>query len=90
MYIIMMKKGKKYVKTLINFIDLENLSQLLINNPDMITLYQKSILLKFIRTYYLLDYLDPINILKKSSLLTKKQYKSILKIILLIIIQIIL
>ena len=73
------EKGKKYVKTLINFIDLENLSQLLINNPDMITLYQKSILLKFIRTYYLLDYLDPINILKKSSLLTKKQYKSILK-----------
>ena len=49
------------------------------NNPDIITLSQKRILLKFIRTFYLMDYLDPINILKKTSLLTMKQYKSMVK-----------
>ena len=73
------ERGKNEVETLIKFIDLENLSTLLINNPDLITLKQKTILLKFIRTFYLMDYLDQINILKKSSLLTTKQYKSMLK-----------
>jgi hypothetical protein len=72
-------EGKKNIEILINFIDLENLSSLLINNPDLITLRQKSILLKFIRTFYLMDYLDPINIFKKSFLLTTKQYKSMIK-----------
>ena len=72
-------EAKKNIEILIKFIDLENLSNLIINNPDLITLEQKSILLKFIRTFYLMDYLDPINILKKSFLLTTKQYKSMIK-----------
>ena len=73
------EKGKKYVETLIKFIDLENLSIIMNNNPDLITLSQKSILLKFIRIFYLIDYLDPINILKKGSLLTMNQYKLMMK-----------
>ena len=73
------EEAKKNIEILIKFIDLENLSNLIINNPDLITLEQKSILLKFIRTFYLMDYLDPINILKKSFLLTTKQYKSMIK-----------
>ena len=72
-------EAKKNIEILIKFIDLENLSNFIINNPDLITLEQKSILLKFIRTFYLMDYLDPINILKKSFLLTTKQYKSMIK-----------
>ena len=71
--------GKENIKTLINFIDLENLSRLLIISPELITYSQKSILLKFIRTFYLLDYLDPVNYLKKEHLLTTKQYKFMLK-----------
>ena len=72
-------EAKKNIEILIKFIDLEKLSNFIINNPDLITLEQKSILLKFIRTFYLMDYLDPINILKKSFLLTTKQYKSMIK-----------
>ena len=73
------EEGKKNIETLINFIDLENLSRLLTNCPQLINCKQKSILLKFIRTFYLLDYLDPVNYLKKAHLLTTTQYKYMLK-----------
>ena len=73
------EQGKKDLETLINFIDLENLGIIIMNNPHLITLNQKRILLKFIRTFYLMDILDPINILKKSSLLTMRQYKLMVK-----------
>ena len=73
------EEGKQNIEKLINFIDLENLSRLLIKSPQLINFKQKSILLKFIRTFYLLDYLDPVNILKKRHLLTTKQYKIMLK-----------
>ena len=73
------EEGKENIKILINFIDLENLSKLLIQSPELITFSQKRILLKFIRTFYLLDYLDPVNYIKKSHLLTTKQYKIMLK-----------
>ena len=73
------EEGKKNIETLINFIDLENLSRLLTNCPQLINCKQKSILLKFIRTFYLLDYLDPVNYLKKGHLLTTTQYKYMLK-----------
>ena len=73
------EEGKHNIEKLIKFIDLENLSRLLIKSPHLITLKQKTILLKFIRTFYLLDYLDPVNFLKKRHLLTTKQYKLMLK-----------
>ena len=72
-------EGKQNIETLINFIDLENLSRLIINAPELIKYSQKSILLKFIRTFYLLDYLNPVNILKMRHLLTTKQYKMMIK-----------
>jgi hypothetical protein len=71
--------GKRNIETLINFIDLENLSKLLINSPELLNISQKKILLKFIRTFFLLDYLDPINYLKMRHLLTTKQYKLMIK-----------
>ena len=73
------EEGKMKIEKIINFIDLENLSRLLINSPQLINFKQKSILLKFIRTFYLLDYLDPVDFLKKRHLLTTKQYKYMLK-----------
>ena len=73
------EEGKIQLEKLINFIDLENLSRLLINSPQIINYKQKTILLKFIRTFYLLDYLDPVDFLKKRHLLTTKQYKYMLK-----------
>ena len=73
------EEGKKNVNILINFIDLENLSKLLVNSPELITFSQKTILLKFIRTFYLLDYLDQVNYTKKYHLLRTKQYKFMMK-----------
>ena len=73
------EEGKQNIETLINFINLKELSALLINSPEMISIKQKSILLKFIRTFYLIDYLDQINYLKKYHLLGTKQYKILVK-----------
>jgi len=73
------EEGKKNIDILINFIDLENLSLLLNNAPELLTFSQKTILLKFIRTFYLLDYLDQVNYIKKYNLLGTKQYKLMLK-----------
>ena len=73
------EEGKQNIETLINFIDLDNLSKLLIDSPELLNISQKRILLKFIRTFYLLDYLDPLNILKMRHLLTTKQYKLMIK-----------
>ena len=73
------KEGKLKIEKIIDFIDLENLSRLLINSPQLINYKQKGILLKFIRTFYLLDYLDPVDFLKKRHLLTTKQYKFMVK-----------
>ena len=73
------EKGKKNINLLINFIDLENLSKLLINSPELITFSQKTILLKFIRTFYLLDYLDQVNYTKKYHLLRVQQYKLLME-----------
>ena len=73
------EEGKQNIETLINFINLKELSSLLINAPEIISINQKSILLKFIRTFYLIDYLDQINYLKKYHLLGTKQYKILLK-----------
>jgi len=73
------EEGKKNIDILINFINLENLSLLLNKVPELITFSQKTILLKFIRTFYLLDYLDQVNYIKKYHLLRTKQYKLMLK-----------
>ena len=73
------EEGRHNIESLINFINLKELSALLINAPEMISMTQKSILLKFIRTFYLMDYLDQINYLKKFHLLGTKQYKILLK-----------
>jgi len=73
------EEGKQNIETLINFINLKELSALLMNAPEMISIRQKRILLKFIRTFYLIDYLDQINYLKKYHLLGTKQYKILIK-----------
>ena len=69
------EKGKELIEWLKIFIDIYNLHHLLINSNDILTFSQKTILLKFIRTYYLIDYLNQVNYLKKDDLLTTEQYK---------------
>ena len=73
------EEGKQNLEILIKFIDIENLNKLLSDAPELINLSQKRILLKFIRTFYLIDQLDQVNYFKKYHLLQTKQYKSMLK-----------
>ena len=67
--------GKKAIGWLKAFIDIDNLCLLLINSNDLLSFNQRTILLKFIRTYYLIDCLNQVNYLKKINLLTTEQYK---------------
>ena len=67
--------GKKLIEWLKTFIDIDNLYNLILNSNDLFSFSQKSILFKFIRTYYLVDNLNQVNYLKKNNLLTTDQYK---------------
>jgi hypothetical protein len=67
--------GKQLIGWLKNFIDIDNLYNLLLDSKDILSFNQKSITLKFLRTYYLIDYLNQVNYLKKKDLLTTDQYK---------------
>ena len=73
------EEGKQNIELLIKFVDLENLSKLLNESPELITLSEKTILIKFIRTLFLLDHLNQVNYLKKYHLLGTKQYKLMIK-----------
>ena len=67
--------GKKLVEWLKAFIEIDNLYHLLNNSKGLLSFHQRAILLKFIRTFYLIDYLNQVNYLKKNNLLTAEQYK---------------
>ena len=67
--------GKQLIDWLKKFIDIDNLYNLLVDSNDVLSFKQKSDLLKFIRTYYFIDYLNQVNYLKKIDLLTTEQYK---------------
>ena len=71
--------GKKLIDSILEFIDIEALEKILFDSSDIITYEQKTILLKFVRTYYFIDYLDQINYLKKADHLSKKDYKYMIK-----------
>ena len=47
----------------------------MVDSNDILSFKQKSDLLKFIRTFYFIDYLNQVNYLKKIDLLTTEQYK---------------
>ena len=70
--------GQKLIGWLKTFIDIDNIYHLLLNSNELFSFYQKTILLKFIRTYYFIDYLNQVNYLKKKNLLTTEQYKSMI------------
>ena len=67
--------GKKLIDSILEFINIGALEKILSDSSDLISYKQKTILLKFVRTYYFMDYLDQINYLKKADLLSKKDYK---------------
>ena len=67
--------GKKQIRSILEFIDIQSLEKILSDSSEMISYTQKIILLKFVRTYYLIDYLDQVNYLYKESPLSNKDYK---------------
>jgi len=71
--------GKKLIGSILEFIDIGTLEKILSDSSDIISYEQKTTLLKFVRTYYFMDYLDQINYLKKEELLSKKDYKYMIK-----------
>ena len=71
--------GKKLIGWLKVFIDIENFTHIMNTSNDLISFPQRKILLNFFRTYYLIDYLDQTNYLKKTHLLTNGQYKLMIK-----------
>ena len=70
--------GKKLVGWIKIFIDIENFNRILSTSNDLFSFEQKTSLFHLIRTYYLVDYLNQVNYLKKEHLLTKEQYKSMI------------
>ena len=71
--------GKKLIGWLKVFIDIENFTHIMNTSNDLISFTQRTTLLNFFRTYYLIDYLDQTNYLKKTHLLTTGQYKLMIK-----------
>ena len=69
------ENGKKLINSIIEFIDIYHLEKVLSESSDMISYTQKIVLLKFIRTYYLIDHLNQVNFLYKESHLTNNEYK---------------
>ena len=62
--------GKKCIGWLLNFIDIDILSEIMNNNYELFSYEQKTILMNFIRIYYTLDYLDQVDYLEKNALMT--------------------
>ena len=70
----MMFMEKKLIGWLKVFIDIENFTHIMHTSNDLISFTQRTTLLNFFRTYYLIDYLDQTNYLKRTHLLTTGQY----------------
>ena len=71
--------GKKCIEWLLVFIDIENLGEIMNNNYELISYEQKTILMNFIRIYYTLDYLNQVDYMEKSQLMTTSHYKLMIK-----------
>ena len=69
------KYGKKLINSIIEFIDIQSLDKILLESSDMMSYSQRIVLLKFIRTFYLMDHLNQVNYLYKENPLTNKDYK---------------
>ena len=67
--------GKKVISSILEFIDIQALEKIFSESSDMMSYTQKCILLKFIRTYYFIDYLDQVNYLNKKNPLSNKDYR---------------
>ena len=61
------------------FIDMDKFEKILNEASDIMSFKQKTILLKFIRTFIFIDHLDHFNYLKKDKPLTNSDYKNLIK-----------
>ena len=73
------KYGQKLINSIIEFIDIQTLEKILLNSSDMMSYSQKIVLLRFIRTFYLMDHLNQVNYLYRENPLSNKDYKLMLK-----------
>ena len=68
---------QKLINSVIGFIDLENFYDIIIASSELMSFKQRTVLLKFIRIFHLIEILDPIEYLNKENLLTMKKLRKI-------------
>ena len=77
-----MYKKEEYKEKLIDsikeFIDMPTLEKIFTEATDILSFTQKTILLKFITTFYFIEYLEHINYLNKASPLSNDEYKNLI------------
>lgn len=71
-------KKEEYKEKLINsikeFIDMNTFEKIFAEATDILSFTQKTILLKFIRTFYFIEHLEHINYLNKANPLSNNEY----------------
>ena len=70
---------KKLIKVILEFIEIQELEKLMSDLSNVMSYTQKIVLLRLIRTFYLMDYLDQVNYLHKQNLLSNNEYKTMIK-----------
>ena len=75
-------KKEEYKEKLINsikeFIDMNTFEKIFTEATDVLSFAQKTILLKFIRTFYFIEHLEHINYLNKANPLSNNEYKNLI------------
>ena len=65
---------EKLIDSIKEFIDMPTFEKIFTEATDILSFTQKTILLKFIRTFYFIEYLEHINYLNKASPLSNDEY----------------
>ena len=68
----------KFLNSIKEFLDMKALEKIFLESSDLMSFAQKTILLKFIRTFHFLDFLDNTNYLKKMKPFSNNDYKKMI------------
>ena len=69
---------EKLIDSIKEFIDMPTFEKIFTEATDILSFTQKTILLKFITTFYFIEYLEHINYLNKASPLSNDEYKNLI------------
>ena len=69
---------EKLIDSIKEFIDMPTFEKIFTEATDILSFTQKTILLKFIRTFYFIEYLEHINYLNKASPFSNDEYKNLI------------